>query len=280
MEAVCPRLLKPRAPNVFKTQQDAGYLVLLHAWSPALLSLSQSDVCCSGSDSSPCLRHVSNLFFVVYCVCLSKCVPATLLQLKADGLQTDEKKAVGSGNRPTGNATQDQHARSQTFQTTLSYTRMDLRSTKLTPTPIPAGPPSEMCRPIEHGLRGRGMGAPGVLQTCIVGVANNSLDWASRGKTDSVCEPQDIRKCCTQMNAHVSNGLCSTLGLTHLRLQCRHGIKSPGTPSLFGRENASRTRPGRLLIDPWCSVSSVTPATLCEGRSDSGRDRWLGHSHG
>ena len=60
----------------------------------------------------------------------------------------------------------------------------DLRFTELPPTPIPAGPPSEKCRPIEHGLRGRGMGALSVLQTCIVGVANNSLDWAFRGKTD------------------------------------------------------------------------------------------------
>jgi hypothetical protein len=83
------------------------------------------------------------------------------------------------------------------------------------PTPIPAGPPSEKYRPIEHGLRGRGMGALGVLQTCIVGVANNSLVWASRGYTDLVCGqmwPKDVRKCCTQMNAHVSNGLRSTLG--------------------------------------------------------------------
>jgi hypothetical protein len=160
---------------------------------------------------------VSNLSFVVYCACSSRCVPATLLQLKADGLQTDEKDAVDSGNRPTGNATQDQCAISQTFQTMLSYTRIDLRFTKLPPTPISAGPPSEKCRPIEHGLRGRGMGALSVLQTCIVGVANNSLVWASRGKTDSVCEPQDFRKCCTQVNAHVSNGLCSTLKLTHPR---------------------------------------------------------------
>jgi hypothetical protein len=126
--------------------------------------------------------------------------------------QTDEKIAVDSGNRPTGNATRDQCALSQTFQTTLSYTRIELRFTKLLPTPIPAGPTSEKCRPIEHGLRERGMGALSVLQTCIVSVANNSLVWTSCGETDSAFEPQDVRKCCTQMNAHVSNGLCSTLG--------------------------------------------------------------------
>lgn len=140
-----------------------------------------------------------------------------LLQVKADGLQTDEKNAVESGNRPTGNATQDQCALSQTFQTTLFYTRKDLRFTNLPPIPIPAGPPGEKCRPIEHGLRGGVMGALSVLQTCIVGVANNSVVWAFRGETDSVCEPKNFRKSCTQMNAHVSDGLCSTLRLTHRR---------------------------------------------------------------
>lgn len=55
---------------------------------------------------------------------------------------------------------------SQTFQTVLSYTHMALLLTKL-PTPNPAGPPSEKCRSIEHGLRGKGMGALSVVQTCM-----------------------------------------------------------------------------------------------------------------
>lgn len=126
-----------------------------------------------------------------------------------------KKNAIGSGNRPTGNATQDQCALSQTFQDDALLHLHKPALHQAPPTPIPAGPPSEKYRPIEHGLRGRGMGALGVLQTCIVGVANNSLVWASRGKTDSVCEPKDVRKCSTQMNAHVSNGLCSTSGPYH-----------------------------------------------------------------
>jgi hypothetical protein len=157
---------------------------------------------------------VSNLSVVVYCACSSRCGPATLLQLKADGLQTDEKMQLTVGIGPLAMLPKINAHYLRLFRR-RSPTPADLRFTKLPPTPIPAGPPSEKCRPIEHGLRGRGMGALGVLQTCIVGVANNSLVWASRGRTDSVCEPQDSRKCCTQVNAHVSNGLCSTLKLTH-----------------------------------------------------------------
>ena len=148
--------------------------------------------------------------------------------------QTDEKKAVGSGNRPTGNATQDQCAASQTFQTTLFYTCIDLRFTKPPPTPIPAGPPSEKYRLIEHGLRGRGMGALGVLQTCIVGVANNSLVWASRGNTDSVCGQMWAKGC--QEMLHANECARKQWPLFHprayapIRLRCRHGIKSPRNP--------------------------------------------------
>jgi hypothetical protein len=99
------------------------------------------------------------------------------------------------------------------------------------PTPIPAGPPSEKYRPIEHGLRGRGMGALGVLQTCIVGVANNSLVWASRGYTDSVCG-QLWTKGCQEM-LHANECARKQWPLFHprayapIRPRCRHGMKSP-----------------------------------------------------
>ena len=63
----------------------------------------------------------------------------------------------------------------------------------------------------------------------------------------------------------------------HLRPRCRHDMEPRGIPSsLFGREDASLLKSGRLLIDPWCSVLSAMPITLCEGRLDSGRDRWFG----
>ena len=92
---------------------------------------------------------------------------ATLLlfsnsKLMCSGLM---KNVIGSGNRPTGNATHDQGAVSQTFQTTLSYAHIDLHLTQL-PTPIPAGHQAKSAARSNMAFVG-GKGAPSVVQTCM-----------------------------------------------------------------------------------------------------------------
>jgi hypothetical protein len=86
--------------------------------------------------------------------------------------------------------------------------------------------------------------------------------WERHGSAQCVADLHC--RCRQQLSGLGLNGLCSTLST--VPVSCNASTtESRGIPSsMFGREDASRTRSGCLLVDPWCSVLSVMPTTLCE----------------
>jgi hypothetical protein len=102
-EHTCIRLRFGGAFHAHDTKQVAGYIAVAgraHLGSSQLVTVEFLLLRASDSSNPPCSRHVSNLSFVVYRACVQRCVPATLLQLEANVLQTDEKLQLTVGIGP------------------------------------------------------------------------------------------------------------------------------------------------------------------------------------
>ena len=158
---------------------------------------------------------------------------------KPMGFRPMKNNAVDSGNRPTGNATREINA--------LHLGLFRRRS------PTPA-------RPALH--RAAAHTNPRRTTKRKVPPDRTWPSWERHGSAQCVADLHC--RCRQQLSGLGLNGLCSTLST--VPVSCNASTtESRGIPSsLFGREDASLLRSGSLLIDPWCSVLSVMPTTLCE----------------